>query len=135
MLGDARLTLEDQPAGAYDLLIIDAFSSDAVPAHLLTVEAIDGYLRLLKPEGVVLLHLSNRNLEIVLPTIAAAKALGRPALHGLYVEDNSLPQMAIASTEAVVMSPTEQGLADFRGKPNWREVPETGVRRDLRPGR
>ena len=36
--------------------------------------------------------------------------------------------MAIASTEAVVMSPTEQGLADFRGKPNWREVPETGVR-------
>ena len=128
VLGDARLTLEDQPAGAYDLLIIDAFSSDAVPAHLLTVEAIDGYLRLLKPEGVVLLHLSNRNLEIVLPTIAAAKALGRPALHGLYVEDNSLPQMAIASTEAVVMSPTEQGLADFRGKPNWREVPETGVR-------
>ena len=128
VLGDARLTLEDQPAGSYDLLIIDAFSSDAVPTHLLTVEAIDGYLRLLKPEGVVLLHLSNRNLEIVLPTIAAAKALGRPALHGLYVEDNSMPQMAIASTEAVVISPTEAGLADFRGKPNWREAPETDVR-------
>lgn len=128
VLGDARLTLEDQPAGTYDLLIIDAFSSDAVPTHLLTVEAIEGYLRLLKPEGVVLLHLSNRNLEIVLPTIAAAKALGRPALHGLYVEDDSLPMMAIASTEAVVISPTDRGLADFRGKPNWREVPETGVR-------
>ena len=67
VLGDARLTLEDQPAGTYDLLIIDAFSSDAVPTHLLTVEAIEGYLRLLKPEGVVLLHLSNRNLEIDLP--------------------------------------------------------------------
>jgi SAM-dependent methyltransferase len=128
VLGDARLTLEDQPAGAYDLLIIDAFSSDAVPTHLLTVEAIEGYLRLLKPDGVVLLHLSNRNLEIVLPTIAAAEALGRPALHGLYVEDNSLPQMAIASTEAVVISPTQRGLADFRGKPNWREAPETDVR-------
>ncbi|MBW8303113.1 MAG: fused MFS/spermidine synthase, partial [Brevundimonas sp.] len=128
VLGDARLTLEDQPAGTYDLLIIDAFSSDAVPTHLLTVEAIEGYLRLLKPEGVVLLHLSNRNLEIVLPTIAAAKALGRPALHGLYVEDDSLPMMAIASTEAVVISPTGRGLADFRGKPNWSEVPETSVR-------
>jgi hypothetical protein len=128
VLGDARLTLEDQPAGTYDLLIIDAFSSDAVPTHLLTVEAIDGYLRLLKPEGVVLLHLSNRNLEIVLPTIAAARALGRPVLHGLYVEDDSLPMMAIASTEAVVISPTDRGLNDFRGKPNWREVPETGVR-------
>lgn len=128
VLGDARLTLEDQPAGTYDLLIIDAFSSDAVPTHLLTVEAIEGYLRLLKPEGVVLLHLSNRNLEIVLPTIAAARALGRPVLHGLYVEDDSLPMMAIASTEAVVISPTDRGLDDFRGKPNWREVPETEVR-------
>lgn len=128
VLGDARLTLEDQPAESYDLLIIDAFSSDAVPTHLLTVEAIEGYLRLLKPDGVVLLHLSNRNLEIVLPTVAAAQALGRPAMHGLYVEDNSMPQMAIASTEAVVISPTERGLADFRGKPNWREAPETEVR-------
>jgi len=128
VLGDARLTLGDQPAGTYDLLIIDAFSSDAVPTHLLTVEAIDGYLKLLKPNGVVLLHLSNRNLEIVLPTIAAAKALGRPALHGLYIEDDTLPMMAIASTEAVVISPTERGLADFRGRTNWREVPETSVR-------
>ena len=128
VLGDARLTLAGEPAGSYDLLLIDAFSSDAVPTHLLTVEAIEGYVRLLKPEGVVLLHLSNRNLEIVLPAIAAAKSLGRPALHGLYIEDNSLPQMAIASTEAVAISPTERGLADFRGKPNWREAPETGVR-------
>ncbi|MFN3931304.1 MAG: fused MFS/spermidine synthase [Brevundimonas sp.] len=128
VLGDARLTLDDQPPGTYDLLIIDAFSSDAVPTHLLTVEAIEGYLRLLKPEGVVLLHLSNRNLEIVLPTVAAARALGRPALHGLYVDDGSLPAMAIASTEALVISQSELGLADFRGKPGWREVPETDVR-------
>ena len=70
VLGDARLTLNHQPAGSYDLLIIDAFSSDAVPTHLLTAEAIQGYLRLLKPNGVVLLHLSNRNLEITLPAIA-----------------------------------------------------------------
>lgn len=128
VLGDARLTLADEPAGTYDLLLIDAFSSDAVPTHLLTVEAIEGYLRLLKPDGVVLLHLSNRNLEIVLPTIAAAHALGRPALHGLYLDDGTLPDMAIASTEAVAISPTERGLADFLGRPNWREVPETDVR-------
>ena len=128
VLGDARLTLANQPAGTYDLLLIDAFSSDAVPTHLLTVEAIEGYLRLLKPDGVVLLHLSNRNLEIVLPTIAAAHALGRPALHGLYLDDRTLPEMAIASTEAVAISPTEAGLAEFRGRPIWREVPETDVR-------
>lgn len=128
VLGDARLTLNREPAGSYDLLIIDAFSSDAVPTHLLTVEAIAGYLKLLKPNGVVLLHLSNRNLDITLPAIAAARALGKPSLHSLYLEDLSLPDMAIASTEALVISPTEAGLADFRAKPDWSPSPATSVR-------
>ncbi len=128
VLGDARLTLAKEPVGTYDLLIIDAFSSDAVPTHLLTVEAIEGYLKLLKPRGVVLLHLSNRNLEIVLPTIAAARALGKPSLHGLYLQDSSRPVMEVASTEVVVISPTEAGLADFRGGTGWKTVSETSVR-------
>ena len=128
VLGDARLTLNREPAGSYDLLIIDAFSSDAVPTHLLTVEAIEGYLKLLKPDGVVLLHLSNRNLDITLPAIAAAHALGKPSLHNLYLEDQSQPDMAIASTEALIISPTASGLADFRARPEWSASPETSVR-------
>ena len=128
VLGDARLTLNREPAGSYDLLIIDAFSSDAVPTHLLTVEAIEGYLRLLKPDGVLLLHLSNRNLEITLPAVAAARALGVPSLHNLYLEDGTLPDMAIASTEALILSPTEAGLADFRTHPDWTASPDTSVR-------
>ncbi|HYC68980.1 fused MFS/spermidine synthase [Brevundimonas sp.] len=128
VLGDARLTLNREPAGSYDLLIIDAFSSDAVPTHLLTVEAIDGYLKLLKPNGVVLLHLSNRNLDITLPAIAAAAALAKPSLHNLYLEDLSQPDMAIASTEALVISPTEAGLADFRTNSDWSPSPATPVR-------
>lgn len=128
VLGDARLTLNHQPAGSYDLLIIDAFSSDAVPTHLLTVEAIRGYLRLLKPNGVVLLHLSNRNLEITLPTVAAAQDLGVPALHQLYIESGDMPTMAEASTEALIISPTEAGLADFRRDARWKQPAETSVR-------
>lgn len=128
VLGDARLTLEREPAGTYDLLVIDAFSSDAVPTHLLTVEAIEGYLRLLKPTGVLLLHLSNRNLEITLPAVAAAQALGRPSLHNLYLEDGSEAEMAVSSTEAVIISPTEAGLADFRARPGWSAPPRTEVR-------
>ena len=128
VLGDARLTLERQPAGSYDLLIIDAFSSDAVPTHLLTQEAIDGYLSLLKPNGVVLMHLSNRNLDIVRPAIAAAQALGKPSLHQLYYEDPEAAAMAEASTEALILSPTEQGLADFRADTRWRTPNPTSVR-------
>ena len=128
VLGDARLTMTREPAGTYDLLVIDAFSSDAVPTHLLTVEAIAGYLKLLKPTGVVVLHLSNRNLDITRPAEAAARALGVPHLHQIYFEQASAPEMAEASTEALILSPTEAGLAEFRGDPRWTSLPSTEVR-------
>jgi spermidine synthase len=128
VLGDARLTLAKETPGSYDLLIIDAFSSDAVPTHLLTAEAIGGYLKLLKPNGVVLLHLSNRNLDITLPAIAAAQALGKPSLHQLYYEADDTPEMAEASTEALILSPTAEGLADFMADDRWNTPARTSVR-------
>ncbi|PZO05817.1 MAG: spermidine synthase [Alphaproteobacteria bacterium] len=128
VLGDARLTMAAEQAGSYDLLLIDAFSSDAVPTHLLTVEAIEGYLALLKPDGVVVLHLSNRNLDITRPAVAAARALGKPDLHQIYQEDDQGADMAEASTEALVISNSEAGLAAFRADPRWRTVDPEGVR-------
>ena len=128
VLGDARLTLARETPGSYDLLIIDAFSSDAVPTHLLTQEAIEGYLALLKPNGVVLLHLSNRNLDITMPAVAAAQALGKPSLHQLYGERNDTPEMAEASTEALILSPTAEGLRDFRADDRWNAPAPTSVR-------
>ncbi|MNE76165.1 hypothetical protein D3C80_1723870 [compost metagenome] len=114
--------------GTYDLLVIDAFSSDAVPTHLLTVEAIQGYLKLLKPDGVVVLHLSNRNLEITMPAVAAARQLGAADLHQIYIEQPNSPEMAEASTEALAISPTAEGLADFKGDGRWRKLASTDVR-------
>jgi hypothetical protein len=76
-LGDARLTLAEAPDGVYDLIIVDAFSSDAVPIHLLTREAMAIYLRKLSPHGMVVMHVSNRHLELasVVAGIAAANGL------------------------------------------------------------
>ena len=128
VLGDARLTLAKETPGSYDLLIIDAFSSDAVPTHLLTVEAIQGYLTMLKPDGVVLLHLSNRNLDITMPAVAAAQALGKPSLHQLYYESDTTPEMAEASTEALILSPTAEGLRDFSADQRWNSPARTAVR-------
>lgn len=128
VLGDARLTLAKETPGSYDLLIIDAFSSDAVPTHLLTVEAIQGYLTMLKPNGVVLLHLSNRNLDITMPAVAAAQALGKPSLHQLYYESDTTPEMAEASTEALILSPTAEGLRDFMADQRWNTPARTAVR-------
>jgi hypothetical protein len=71
--GDARLSFEDEPSARYDLLIMDAFSSDSVPVHLLTVEAIVDEIRITKPDGVLVFHISNRYYNLA-PAIAAAAA-------------------------------------------------------------
>jgi len=71
VLGDARLSLARQPPGRLDLLTLDAFSSDAIPIHLLTREALLVYRRALKPNGLLLIHISNRYLDLE-PVLAAA---------------------------------------------------------------
>jgi hypothetical protein len=77
VLGDARLRLADARDGAYDMLVVDAFSSDAIPAHLLTREAIALYERKLAPRGLLVLHISNRylNLAPVLANLATDAGL------------------------------------------------------------
>jgi SAM-dependent methyltransferase len=64
VLGDARRTLSQEPDGHFDLLVLDAFSSDAIPVHLLTQEAFAVYVRKLAPDGVLAFHLSNRYLNL-----------------------------------------------------------------------
>jgi hypothetical protein len=66
--GDARLTLEASPE-RYDLIVLDAFSSDTIPVHLLTREALAGYLSKLSPHGVIVMHISNRHLDLA-PVVA-----------------------------------------------------------------
>jgi MFS family permease len=69
LLGDARLTMEQQPSQQYDVLAVDAFTGDAIPVHLLTHEAFAVYLRHLKPGGILAVHVSNRYLNLV-PVVA-----------------------------------------------------------------
>ncbi|MEA3016151.1 MAG: hypothetical protein QOI38_873, partial [Sphingomonadales bacterium] len=75
VLGDARLTIARQPPGQIDVLAVDAFSSDAVPMHLLTREALRVYGRALSPSGIVLFHISNRYLDLE-PVVADLAATG-----------------------------------------------------------
>ncbi len=64
-LGDARLSLEREPAQQFDVLAIDAFSSDAIPVHLITSEALAIYRRHMKPGGIIAFHVTNRFLNLV----------------------------------------------------------------------
>ena len=79
ILGDARLSLDAMDDQHYDLLAVDAFSGDAVPVHLLTREAVDLYVRHLKPDGVLAFHISNRYLDLEPVCAANANAVGRQA--------------------------------------------------------
>ncbi len=80
LLGDARLTLEAQPSQHYDLMAIDAFTSDAIPVHLLTREAFALYFRHLKPSGILAVHVSNRYLDLVPVVSRNARDLGKSAI-------------------------------------------------------
>ncbi|NOY43818.1 MAG: hypothetical protein GXP26_18520 [Planctomycetes bacterium] len=69
VLGDARIALEREEPQAFDVLVLDAFSGDAVPAHLITVEAMEIYLGHLKEDGLLAIHISNRHINL-LPVVA-----------------------------------------------------------------
>ncbi|MCK9912573.1 fused MFS/spermidine synthase, partial [Microbacteriaceae bacterium K1510] len=64
VIGDARLTMAKEPEGTFDLIIVDAFTSDAVPVHLMTAEALQLYAEKLTDKGLVVLHISNRYLDL-----------------------------------------------------------------------
>jgi hypothetical protein len=119
-LGDARLTLRELPDHSQDVVFVDAFSSDAIPVHLLTVEAIQLYLQKLKPGGYVALHLSNRYLDLVRVPRAVARVLGVSAA---YIENTPDPDYPKAFVEMVALAPDHAALQPLLDR-GWEKMPE-----------
>ncbi len=94
--GDGRLLVESAEPGAFDVLFLDAFSSDSVPVHLLTVEAIAADLRAVPPDGVLAFHLSNRYYDLEPAVASAAESLGLTVL----VRDWLPPPTEVAAQRA-----------------------------------
>ena len=118
VLGDARLTLAASRT-QYDLIVLDAFSSDAIPVHLLTRDATAGYLSRLSPHGVLLFHISNRHLD--LHPVVAAEA----AAEGLVViakrDDRANDTAADFRSNALVavLARTKNDLGELPNRPGW----------------
>lgn len=109
VIGDARLTVASEPAGSFDFLLVDAFSSDSIPVHLLTREAVAMYLSRLAPEGVLVMHVSNRYLDLA-PVLEAAIA-AMPGVHGVFIEDtNKYNSLDAAASKVVAISRSSQAL-------------------------
>jgi hypothetical protein len=127
VLGDARLTLAREPTNEFDLLLVDAFSSDSVPAHLLTVEAMRGYLARIKPDGVIIMHVSNRNLELMSPVAGIAQAAGGAALQQVY-RPLSPTLVVDPSEDAVIVARSPAALLPYQRDPHWTAAQSHGVR-------
>ena len=121
-IGDGRLLLAAQPDGAYDLIVLDAFSSDSIPVHLLTREALALYLKKLAPGGRLLVHISNRFLNLE-PVLAAG--LGELGASGLiqYFQPTPAEIARWASPSIwVAVAPAAAGLDPLRADTRWRAI-------------
>jgi len=108
-LGDARIALERLPNQNYDVLALDAFSGDAIPIHLLTVEAFELYQRHIKPDGVIAVHISNRYLNLLPVVVGAAK---KHNLTVLYVETERNETIAEGSSKWLLLTRNEEFIND-----------------------
>jgi len=126
-LGDARLSLEREPAQNFDVLALDAFSSDSIPVHLLTVEAFGAYLRHLKPGGVLAVHISNRYLDLVPVVQQAARQL---SLELRRVENDDDDDAGVYRSDWMLLSASPQAFAGTLWKSAGR--PDEGAR-SIRP--
>jgi hypothetical protein len=118
IVGDARLELAQQPRGSYDLILADAFSSDAVPTHLITREAMQLYLDSVDEDGVVLVHVSNRNLAMAEVAARAALAAGAVVIERLYLPEER--NYANFGSQVVAIARTREALEPLLADGQWR---------------
>jgi spermidine synthase len=126
-LGDARLSLAADSAARFDLLVLDAYSSDAIPVHLLTREALRLYVARLAPGGVLALHISNRNFALapVVETLAldaglACRIRAHRSPSAAEIEAGLFP------SEWAVLARADLDLGPLRADPHWRRPSPAG---------
>ncbi len=121
VIGDARLTIGKEDDKSFDLLLIDAFSSDAVPVHLMTAEALKLYTSKLKPNGVLVLHISNRYLD--LDAVLGATLREVPELKGLSVSDDESDGSYGSTNSTIAVFSRDQDMLDsFRSQKGARDL-------------
>jgi SAM-dependent methyltransferase len=126
VVGDGRLELERVADGAHDLLVLDAFSSDAIPVHLLTVEALGDAMRTVAPGGFLAIHVSNRYYDLGPAVAAAARDLGLAALRRSYAPTPAGMEMGATGSIWMILARDPGELAPLEGA-GWEPVPVDGI--------
>ena len=127
VVGDGRLELERVAPGSFDLLVLDAFSSDAVPVHLLTVESFRTSMATVAPGGVIAVHISNRYLDLEPVVASAIESLGLVSILGTDLPAASLTGLADAS-QWVIVARSYADVAGLVEGDEWRTAHAEGRR-------
>ncbi len=125
VIGDGRLEIAAAPNRAYDLIVLDAFSSDSVPVHLLTREAVELYLLKLRPNGLLAFHISNNYLDLEPVVGGIARALGCIALAQDYRPSSEQERRGADRATWVVVGRNGNALASLRSDPRWTPLGQT----------
>jgi hypothetical protein len=123
VLGDARLSLANGDPPTYGLLVLDAFSSDAIPVHLMTREALDLYLRRLDADGLLAFHISNRHLDLQPVLAALAAERGLVALVRRDSRTTEASERGQFPSEWLVMARRRESFASLASDPRWETPP------------
>ena len=126
-IGDARIVLQGQSDLKFDILVIDAYSSDAIPVHLATFEAIKLYLDRLNEDGVLVFHVSNRFYDLSQPLSVAAKALGMVGRYRYQTADELQGAHGANPSMVVVLARSPEALGIAGRDPAWGPLPEPRI--------
>ncbi len=125
-LGDARIVLEQKPF-EFDILVLDAYSSDAIPLHLITLEAVQTYTRQLAEDGVLVFHVTNRFYDLVPPLARIADRLNLNVAHQLLDAKANQIETGAATSSVVILSPDKARIDEFVRDGNWQIVNPDGA--------
>ena len=123
VIGDARLSLAKEPTARFSVLILDAFSSDAIPVHLLTREAFALYERVLDEHGVLFVHISNKHLDLKPVVASLAKDADLVALMQDHEPDEKADGALAYASEWVALAPKSADLGSLATDSRWEAVP------------
>ena len=128
LTGDGRLEVNRLPDNSFDMLMLDAFSSDAIPSHLMSREAIQMYLTKIAPDGILLIHVSNRYLSVDKLAIQLVLDAGLVAFQRMDTPGEFLKE-GKSSTNHVIAARRIEDLGNLPSLPGWKRVTEApGVR-------
>ena len=121
VIGDGRLQLERMADSSFDLLLLDAFSSDSVPTHLLSREAVHLYLQKLKPDGILVFHVSNRYLNVEKLASSLISDAGLVA-YSRFDDAGTLRNLGKSSANHVAAARHVEDLQEIAKRPGWNRV-------------